>query len=434
MPDQASKNYYRVGNASGELAEGLTPEELRAETEKHRKEIEPWLSAIFQSEHLSLLVGSGFSTAVCSLAGTPPASMDKAVFDSDHAPSIDSHAQKTAELSGRGKANIEDQLRSAIQLVNGLEVIQSEELSKLQHSINRVLKKFLTKVVSAEGDFKAKNKLISSSDGEGTYARNVRVSFLLSFASRAASRERLHVFTTNYDRFIEYGCDEAGIHLLDRFVGCVQPIFRSSRLELDIHYNPPGIRNEPRFLEGVVRFTKLHGSIDWLMEQRELKRILLPFGVDDKHPSFPEEPLSTVIVYPNAAKDWETSGYPYADLFRDFSSALCRPNSVLVTYGYGFGDDHINRVIADMLTLQSTHLVIIAFDDPDGRIEYFCKNTGRIAQTSIMMGNHFGGMDVLVKCYLPKPAIDLITSRHVNVLENRGLHPTSSNPERGGEK
>ena len=35
-------------------------------------------------------------------------------------------------------------------------------------------------------------------------------SFLLGFASRSASRERLHVFTTNYDRLIEHGCDESG--------------------------------------------------------------------------------------------------------------------------------------------------------------------------------------------------------------------------------
>jgi hypothetical protein len=41
----------------------------------------------------------------------------------------------------------------------------------------------------------------------------------------------------------------------------------------------------------------------------------------------------------------ETAFYPYADLFRDFSASLCRPNSSLVTCGYGFGDDHVNRAI-----------------------------------------------------------------------------------------
>jgi hypothetical protein len=54
------------------------------------------------------------------------------------------------------------------------------------------------------------------------------------------------------------------------------------------------------------------------------------------------------MIYPNAAKDLETLQFPYAELFRDLSAALCRPNGVLVTYGYGFGDDHINRVIRDI--------------------------------------------------------------------------------------
>ena len=32
---------------------------------KHREHIEPWLSALFQAEHLNLLVGSGLTTAIC---------------------------------------------------------------------------------------------------------------------------------------------------------------------------------------------------------------------------------------------------------------------------------------------------------------------------------------------------------------------------------
>ena len=44
------------------------------------------------------------------------------------------------------------------------------------------------------------------------------------------------------------------------------------------------------------------------------------------------------MIYPNPAKDVETLAYPYAELFRDFAAAICRPNSVLVTFGYGFGD------------------------------------------------------------------------------------------------
>ncbi len=135
-----------------------------------------------------------------------------------------------------------------------------------------------------------------------------------------------------------------------------------------MHYNPPGMRGEPRYLEGVARFTKLHGSIDWIDTGDDIRRIGLPFGSRDisnflNAPGLADTDSRKIMIYPNSAKDRETSEYPYVELFRDFAAALCRPNSTLVTYGYGFGDDHINRIIKVMLTIPSTHLVIISYND-----------------------------------------------------------------------
>ena len=60
------------------------------------------------------------------------------------------------------------------------------------------------------------------------------------------------------------------------------------------------------------------------------------------------------MIYPNSAKDRETAYYPYVELFRDLATTICRPNSTLICYGYSFGDEHINRVIEDMLTIPSS--------------------------------------------------------------------------------
>jgi hypothetical protein len=115
----------------------------------------------------------------------------------------------------------------------------------------------------------------------------------------------------------------------------------------------------------------------------------------------------------------ETLEYPYADLFRDFAAAACQPNSVIVTYGYGFGDDHINRVLRDMLTIPSTHLLIMAYDDADNRIRRFDDIVGRPAQVSILVGPEFASLDRLVGQYLPKPAIDNVTWRLAEIVERR---------------
>jgi hypothetical protein len=246
----------------------------------------------------------------------------------------------------------------------------------------------------------------------------------MSFASRIGSRDRLNIFTTNYDRLIEMGAELTGLHLLDRFIGNLRPIFRSSRLDIDMHYNPPGIRGEPRYLEGVARYTKLHGSIDWINTGTDIRRIGLPFGSKDlsnflNAPGLEKVDVRKLMIYPNAAKDRETTEYPYVELFRDFAAALCRPNNTLITFGYGFGDEHINRVIRDMLTIPSTHLVIISYDDMNGRIMTKYKEFSRPSQISLIIGNGLADLRILVDYFLPKPSIDRTSIRMNDLLKQR---------------
>jgi len=396
------------------------------DTNKLRRHIEPWLTAVFQSEHLSLLLGSGFTSGVALAAGGKTVNMNKCEWTCDLKDKVDEYAKESVKTCGRGSANIEDQIRAAMQLEAGLAVIGDERSVLWKTEIDNQLKCFMGSILDSERSiWNAETDMKSKAD-------DLLVSFLLSFASRTATRERLNLFTTNYDRLIEYGCDLAGLHVLDRFVGALSPIFRASRLNIDIHYNPPGIRGEPRYLEGVIRLFKIHGSIDWRWEEKELRRYSFPFGAAADHPDISKEPSGSVMIYPNPAKDIETLDYPYSELFRDFAAAACRPNSSLVTYGYGFGDDHVNRVIKDMLTIPSSHLVIIAWDQtiPDKeeadtnacrhRIIKFCKEVGKRAQISLLLGSHFGDLENLVKNYLPKPAIDQITIRKTKLEEQRG--------------
>lgn len=383
-----------------------------------RKRIEPWLTALFQSEHLNLLCGSGLTAAISRVAGVDNnANMAKkefGVFNKE----IEASAKSKAKKAGREEGNLEDQIRTAIELLRGLEIQGSPDAPNLKQGLDKVLENFSQSILQAE------NAIVVSEEGKREKAFDVLVNFLLSFASRTGNRERLNIFTTNYDRLIELGAELAGIHIMDRFVGSLMPIFRSSRLNLDIHYNPPGIRGEPRYLEGVVRMTKLHGSVDWLNVGDEIRRIGLPFGAESiapflQAPGFRDMDYSRLMIYPNPDKDRETAEYPYVELFRDLAASICRPNSTLVTYGYGFGDEHINRVIRDMLTIPSTHLVIISYNDPMGRILDFYDKVGRKAQFTILIGSRFGDIVALTEDFLPKSAIDRTTFRLGELLQKR---------------
>jgi hypothetical protein len=377
-----------------------------------RRHVQPWLSAVYQSEHLGILVGNGLTIAIAGAAGHRLAGMGRVQLGSEFDKALEAYAVDSAERLGRGVANIEDQIRAANQLIQGLRIIAADKAPVLESALSAALRTLLTDVLQAEGTIRSE---IESGTAEGLTAKRLLTSFLMSFANRAASRERLNIFTTNYDRLIEYGCDLTGLRSLDRFVGTLTPVFRASRVDVDLHYNPPGIRGEPRYLDGVVQITKLHGSLDWKNENGLIRRFAIPFGSTASHPDLPSA-LEQIIIYPNASKDIETAEYPYAELFRDCSAALCRPNSALITYGYGFGDDHINRILRDMLALPSTHLVIISYDDPGGRITRFCEEAGRVSQISFMIGSHFADLENLTKHYLPQSSADPLLHRARSIM------------------
>ena len=387
-----------------------------------RARIEPWLSSLFQSEHLSLLIGSGLSSAIQYEAiGDSNNGMSALGFSkTDYKDKITAFATEGAKKTGRGNPNIEDQIRVANELLKGLEISGLDESGEkiLSEEINSILKSFTENISHIE------NSISTAESGKRENAFQLLVSFLMSFASRTGTRDRLHIFTTNYDRLIEEGADIAGLHLIDRFVGSLSPIFRSSRLDIDMHYNPPGIRGEPRYLEGVAKYTKLHGSIDWIeTDSKYIRKIGLPFGAKKLEPfleaaNVPND-YQKVLIYPNSSKDRETAEFPYVELFRDFAAALCRPNSTLVIYGYSFGDDHINRIIADMLTIPSTHVVIIAFDDNEGRCMQFYNNCGHSDQISLIIGKDIANITALTDWYLPKSAIDKTSIKMAELLKQR---------------
>jgi hypothetical protein len=218
-----AKHLYRVGSKEVSLD---APPSTEDDVEFHRQAIEPWLSAVFQSEHLSVLLGSGFTTGLAFMAGGSTTNMGQVEFGTKYDEKINEHAEQTAGELGRGQPNIEDQIRAAQALITGLGILGlSADVTDCQKALDKVLNAFLTSLLGTE------RSILEAIEKGNTQVKNVLVSFLLSFASRSVSRERLNLFTTNYDRVIEFGCDEVGLHVVDRFIGSLSPIFRSSRLD-----------------------------------------------------------------------------------------------------------------------------------------------------------------------------------------------------------
>lgn len=115
---------FRTGSACEQFNEiPDDPSEFDNFIARNRQKIEPWLAAVFQAEHLNLLLGSGFTTGISNVAGFAAAGMETAETTSKYSDQIMAHAKTSAEKMGRGDPNIEDQLRTAIALWEGLRII-----------------------------------------------------------------------------------------------------------------------------------------------------------------------------------------------------------------------------------------------------------------------------------------------------------------------
>ena len=180
---------------------------LQEFVERHRKQIEPWLSAVFQSEHLALLVGNGFSVGLASSVGAQPAEMKVISIVEALDGKIIAAAKASAATMGRGEPNIEDQIRACVTLLGGLEILDDAQAPVLRQALRRELVKFANSIIDMEAGILGAVK----DEQKWEVFRSLLASFLLSFASRTATRDKLHIFTTNYDRIIEYGFDLVGI-------------------------------------------------------------------------------------------------------------------------------------------------------------------------------------------------------------------------------
>jgi hypothetical protein len=84
-----------------------------------RPKIEPWLSAIFQSEHFSLLVGSGLTNALSFMAKISAQGMGRLSLTGTYKDKVKISADKSASAMERGEANLEDDFRIGLELLRG---------------------------------------------------------------------------------------------------------------------------------------------------------------------------------------------------------------------------------------------------------------------------------------------------------------------------
>lgn len=165
------------------------------------------------------------------------------------------------------------------------------------------------------------------------------------FASWIGQAERkypIEIFTTNYDFLFELGLECKEIPYYDGFCGSLRPFF-----------NPESVEDFS-FLAKQTKLWKIHGSLGWHFDKDTEK--ILRVNSDD----------NDILIYPSSLKYKDSKKQPYESLLDRLSNFLKQDDTILITCGYSWGDEHINsRIISALKTNTTSHVIGLLFDKYD---------------------------------------------------------------------
>lgn len=224
--------------------------------------------------------------------------------------------------------------------------------------------------------------------------------FVKALLQRPLNLRRANIFTANYDLAFEYAFDRLGVHYIDGFAGFHKRFFKPETFEYDIFYPGSTTSGKVQRIEKVVRYFKLHGSLSWVnSEERDANNL---YGIEEK----PLELIDSlkkkgeILIYPSAVKKSYTLDLPYSELFRQFAATITQSQSVLITIGYSFGDDHFNDIIFQALSNPTFTLIIVDFA---GTRSPYIKNMQELNDPRIIIleGEFFGDFLTFADTLMP---------------------------------
>ncbi|MBH2008577.1 MAG: SIR2 family protein [Xanthomonadaceae bacterium] len=188
-----------------------------------------------------------------------------------------------------------------------------------------------------------------------------------TFYRRLAFRDRTlprpWIFTTNYDLISETALDRLGMPYCNGFSGTVERRFNPTTYRYALAEQLDLSSRKWAAVDNFIYLCKLHGSINWVEQGGSL------FPIREVHAPQAAGKDGRVMIYPTPMKQNASFGSPYSDLFREFQGRIVREQSVLFVLGYSFGDEHVNNLIFQALTVPTFRLVAFLAPDAGGVVQ-----------------------------------------------------------------
>lgn len=224
--------------------------------------------------------------------------------------------------------------------------------------------------------------------------------FIKALLQRPLNLRRANIFTSNYDLAFEYAFDKLGVHYIDGFAGFHKRFFKPETFEYDIFYPGSTTAGKVQRIEKVVRYFKLHGSLSWICSDKRDSNNL--YGIEEKSLELIDnlKIKGDIIIYPSSVKKTSTLDLPYSELFRQFASTINQSQSVLITVGYSFADEHFNDIIYQALSNPTFTLIVVDFSGTNNFYINELKNLDD-PRIIILEGDFFGDFLTFADTLMP---------------------------------
>lgn len=238
----------------------------------------------------------------------------------------------------------------------------------LSQNDEQTLKSLVEKAIYAECALELNRNELA---GTASIESSGHIPFLAKLIARDTNLGRTHLFTLNYDTLFEQALEELGIQYFDGFSGRASSRFDPAVYGLDVYYPGDVAEGRVRRFDKFLQFYKLHGSIHWFVEEGiyRSQHKNLSIYKEYRNSSATEKAnflqskqysdIGSFGILPTVQKFTQTLQFPYAHLFRLFHARLNQPQTFLMVLGYGFGDDHVTRMIETALTNPSLVMLVV---------------------------------------------------------------------------
>ena len=223
------------------------------------------------------------------------------------------------------------------------------EQVKINKEINQKfnLEDFLSKVIAFEEFYsgkskskykETKNEILKIIKKKTSYnfdeEKHKHGGLIKLLSSLHKSPNRLTVVTTNYDTLFEEAASHLNFTAFDGFSFDDKSTFDVDLFDWSLAKPILNVNSDKlEYKKNCINLLKIHGSLSWKRNKNDIVKV---------SKSNNDEPI---MIFPSANKYSHSYEKPYFELFTKFQELIKKPNTLFITTGFSFFDNHIAKMI-----------------------------------------------------------------------------------------